>query len=262
MKVFAAETQLKHAPEDPLLPAPATPASSKDPILPLIPVVGLLAVYGVALLYAFSAGGKNTDSFIGITICTPGYWLLLAGYSFVCFLLIAAFGKLMVEKVKKELGANHEVAAGDMPWSYRAVVGVATCGLVAGVAGAMLGIGGGVIIGPLLLSYNINAQTTSATSIFMVLFGASISTIQYIVAGVLNVQYALFFTVVGVLGSLFGVLVIKWVVDRTRRSSIIIFVLAGILGLSSIVLPLFNIFSMIDDSKNGKLHIGFSSLCN
>lgn len=252
LKVFKAETEAAKAP---LL---QTESGPKEPLLPPGPVFGLGFTYLAALLFAFCAGSKANPSLVGIEICTAGYWILFGGYSLVCAVLQGVFGWLMM----RQLAQGKEKLPGDMPWSSRSITGLGMCGFAAGLAGAMLGIGGGVIIGPVLLSYNVHAQTTAATAIFMVCFGASISTLQYIIQGILPLDYAIFFTVVSILGSLFGVLMVKWLVEKYNRSSLIIFILAGILGVSALVLPVFDAVHLYQQSKDGTLRLGFQSFCS
>ena len=252
LRVFKAETE---AAKVPLL---QTESGPKEPLLPPGSLAGLALTYCVALLFAFCAGSKANPSFLGIETCTIGYWLLFAGYSLVCALLQAVFGWLMMRK----LAQGRDLQPGDMPWTSRSIIGLGLCGFAAGLAGAMLGIGGGVIIGPVLLAYNVHAQTTAATAIFMVCFGASISTLQYIIQGILQLEYALFFTVVSILGSMFGVIVVKWLVDKYNRSSLIIFILAGILGVSAVVLPIFDAVHLYQQSQEGTLRLGFQSFCS
>ena len=252
IQVFKAENTAARAA---LLPSES---AAKDTLLPIGPVFGLFATYCAALLFAFCAGSSQHASLVDIEVCTLGYWLLLAGFTVVCVLLQAGFAWMMMQKLKQGM----EVLPGDMPWTTKSVVGLGICGFAAGMFGAMLGIGGGVIIGPVMLAYNVHAQTTAATAIFMVCFGASISTLQYIIQGVLQVDYAIFFCVVGVVASVFGVLVVKWLVDKYNRSSLIIFILAGILGLSALVLPLFDAVHLYEQSKDGTLRWGFQSFCS
>ena len=52
-----------------------------------------------------------------------------------------------------------------------------TSGCMAG----LLGIGGGLILGPLLLQLNIHPMVSTATSNFLVLFTASSTSIQFII---------------------------------------------------------------------------------
>ncbi|KAJ8486682.1 hypothetical protein OPV22_019167 [Ensete ventricosum] len=53
-------------------------------------------------------------------------------------------------------------------------------GVVAGVAGGLLGLGGGFILGPLFLELGLPPQVSSATSTFAMAFSSSISVVEYL----------------------------------------------------------------------------------
>ena len=60
----------------------------------------------------------------------------------------------------------------------------------AGVLAGLLGIGGGLVKGPLLLELGMRPQAAAATSGFMVLFTASSTTLQFLLAGALRADVA------------------------------------------------------------------------
>ena len=57
----------------------------------------------------------------------------------------------------------------------------------------LFGIGGGVVLGPLLLSFGTHAKIAAATSNLMVLFSSAAAAIVYGLAGDLNLQISLIF---------------------------------------------------------------------
>ena len=59
----------------------------------------------------------------------------------------------------------------------------------AGVLAGLLGIGGGLVKGPLPLELGMRPQAAAATSGFMVLFTASSTTLQFLLAGALRAEH-------------------------------------------------------------------------
>ena len=76
--------------------------------------------------------------------------------------------------------------------------------VVAGVAAGLLGIGGGMVTGPLLLALGVNPAVAVATSGFMVLFTSSCTTIHFVVAGMLRADFAIWYGGVGMLATVVG----------------------------------------------------------
>ena len=66
----------------------------------------------------------------------------------------------------------------DVKWDTATLCELPAVGLVAGTFSGMLGIGGGMITGPLLLKLGTNPQVSSASTGFMLVFTASSTSIQ------------------------------------------------------------------------------------
>jgi uncharacterized membrane protein YfcA len=108
---------------------------------------------------------------------------------------------------------------------------------IAGVLAGALGIGGGLVLGPLLLEMGINPLISTATSNFLVLFSSSSTSLQFIIMGMMNFNYGFACTICSTLGSLIGTLAIQKLLKKTGRPSILIFALGIVLGFSTILVP-------------------------
>lgn len=71
------------------------------------------------------------------------------------------------------------------------------------VAGA-LGLGGGVIFNPLLLSMGVPAKVSSATGMYLITFSKIVTCVIYFLYGELIMDYALWAAFVSVIGSILG----------------------------------------------------------
>jgi uncharacterized membrane protein YfcA len=124
----------------------------------------------------------------------------------------------------------------------------------------MLGIGGGLILGPLLLELGIDPLVSTATSNFMVLFTSSSTSIQFIIAGMMNFDYGLICTVCSTVGSFIGTLAIQRLVHKTGRTSYLIFVLSIVLAVSTIFIPAHTIIEISRNHSKNKFW-DFGSPC-
>ena len=125
----------------------------------------------------------------------------------------------------------------------------------------LLGIGGGLILGPLLLELGIHPIISTATSNFLVLFTSSSTSLQFIFHGMMNFKYGLVCTLFSTIGSYMGTVIIQRLVERTKRSSILIFSLALVLGISTIFIPS-HTFIQIYNKMNQGINIWiFESPC-
>lgn len=89
----------------------------------------------------------------------------------------------------------------------------------------MFGIGGGIIVGPLMLAVGIHPQVSSATSACMELFTSATSALTFIIFG-----YATFCLLLGQIVMSF---LLKW---SGGRNSYIAFCVGGVVGISAVAL--------------------------
>merc|ERR1711918_201699 len=75
---------------------------------------------------------------------------------------------------------------------------------LAGVASGALGLGGGAVTSPLMLSMGLHPRVVAANAAFMILFTASSTSTQYLLAGRLASEYAAWFGSLGLISCLIG----------------------------------------------------------
>jgi uncharacterized membrane protein YfcA len=130
-----------------------------------------------------------------------------------------------------------------------------------GIAGA-IGLGGGTIYTPLLLSLDVRPRVATATTLYLTLFGRFSATLIYITIGWLHIPYSLLIGAVSGLGIYVAIKVIKQMIDKYQRPSIIVFVLAVILAASAIAVPFFSIRSLLREVESGKSITKFGNICS
>jgi len=86
----------------------------------------------------------------------------------------------------------------------------------------MLGIGGGMIMGPLFLELGMNSKTTSATSAASVFISASSATVQFLILDTLLKDYSIWFFAWGFLATLAGHELLRVLMKKFKRLSFII----------------------------------------
>lgn len=74
----------------------------------------------------------------------------------------------------------------------------------------------------------------------MIMFSTLASSVIYITYGALNLDYALwlgFWSVIGIMG---GIGLVNGLIKKYQRQSILVFILVLVLGISAIMVPIFN----------------------
>ena len=199
--------------------------------------LGMLLRTWVAVI-ALSAlkGGHGTPSLLGVSCGTKGYWALVLCNVPVMGALTRLAARYLLGEGRRKAQIGYEYAEGDVEWDSTKTSRYPALVSVAAVAAGMLGVGGGMVLGPIFLELGMNAQVSSATSTLMVLFMSSANVAQFMVFGMLDAQYATFYGCVGVVGALVGTKSAGALLKATGRTSIIVFFLASILLGSGVLM--------------------------
>merc|ERR1719221_174040 len=127
-------------------------------------------------------------------------------------------------------------AEGVLAWTPTTLWWYPVLSTIAGFLGGFLGIGGGIIMGPLLLELGMAAEASQATTAMFVFLSSSLASIQFIVLGKAMPEYALWFTTWVVLATLVGQVGVDYVLRRWQRSSLIVLSIAAIIAGSLVMM--------------------------
>ena len=111
--------------------------------------------------------------------------------------------------------------------------------LLGGAAAGLLGIGGGMILIPVLISMEYSPMDTSAVTSTAVLITSTISTSEFLIMGAITFSDLVYFLIFAAIGSIIGVFLIKRLILVFKRESILFVIIMGIFVAAIIVLPLF-----------------------
>eukprot|EP01025_Chloroclados_australasicus_P003060 TRINITY_DN10705_c0_g3_i5.p1 TRINITY_DN10705_c0_g3~~TRINITY_DN10705_c0_g3_i5.p1 ORF type:complete len:587 (+),score=69.70 TRINITY_DN10705_c0_g3_i5:168-1928(+) len=155
------------------------------------------------------------------------------------------------------------IVAIDNKVDYRkqGLVKLSAFSFIAGVIGGLMGLGGGMIIGPFLLELGVLPQVSAATSAVVVLFSSSSAVFQFIIDGNLNQAYAIVFGLTSLAASFCGIFVVSRLVKKLGRPSIIVLILACVIGLGAVLTGAFGVTDAVKDLEDGE-YMGFNSLCD
>ncbi|DBA90206.1 TPA: hypothetical protein ACH3X1_003508 [Trebouxia sp. C0004] len=200
--------------------------------------------------------------------CSAAYWVL---YTLQALLLLGAsafFVKLACRDQQSSISGG-SVTARVQPyqqpqqqtqWSLTTLMGASAVGVGGGALASILGMGGGVVMGPLLLTLQVHPLATAATSTLMILFSSSAATLSFAVNGNINAQYAYIYGPCNFLSSFAGVLIIGKIVRKTGKSFVLVMVLAWVMATGAMASAVFGGQESVHDYKSGT-NLTFSSMC-
>lgn len=185
----------------------------------------LFSVWVMLIIGVVLRGGKGSSSILGVEMCSWQYWVA-SGIIVASLLMIGL-------------------------WFRRAEISFILSFLV-GVLSAVVGIGGGLILNPMLLATGLDASRTTATVAVMILMTCSSATTTLFLAGAVPLWPMAVLSAASFLGSLSGKALIGWVVSKTGRTSILIFLLAAFMLASGSAVILQGGIRMISEISDGQ----------
>ena len=129
------------------------------------------------------------------------------------------------------------------------------------MAGA-LGLGGGSIYNPALLSLGCNPRVAGSTGMYLVLFSTLNSCVVNFLSNELNLEYGLWISFWSIVGSYLGLTFSDWYVKKSGKQSFFVWVLVVVFIISVIITPIFGGYSIYIQEQNGISMWQFCSPCN
>lgn len=162
-------------------------------------------------------GSRKYESLIGIERCSQEDWALVFAFILYCGILTA----LAATKVFHEQGLKEKLGAGMAPSDLRltgnVLIKLVTFAFLGGFMSGALGLGGGAIFNPLLLSLGLLPCVASATGMYMILFSTSGSSMIYAIHKMLNLQFSFWIGIWCSSGSLLGLYILNKIIKRFDR---------------------------------------------
>jgi uncharacterized membrane protein YfcA len=221
-------------------------------------IIALLVLWIGLFFITLFKGGKGVDSIVGIQCNSPWYIVLIV-LQFVWLGGFAMFfGYVLLRKQNEREKVRYPYLHDDPVWDKKSLRFYGSFTFVAGIVAGLIGIGGGMVLGPLMLVMNVDPRVSSATNATMIVLISSSVSVIFVISGLVPWSYAIFYFFVCLAGALFGKSRIDKYIQRTGRASILVFILASIIGLAAI--GCFIIIFTHLASKNWCLD-GFNKFC-
>ncbi|KAG0581448.1 hypothetical protein KC19_4G252700 [Ceratodon purpureus] len=226
---------------------------------PFVKLFMLTVVWLVFFAVQVLRGGKSSPSILNVEPCKRAYWLLTISQVPLAILLTGWAGWHVHHTTTKNSPPELQPEEWDLV-GPRAFVIFPSMALLAGFLGGMLGIGGGMIINPLLIEIGMHPQLTAATTAFMVFFSSSLSVVQFWLLGRLPLDFALLFAGICFVSSLIGLRIVQQAISKFGRPSIIVFAVSIVLGVSAILTIIFGGLEVWNQYTRGE-YMGFHKPC-
>ncbi|KAM1077759.1 hypothetical protein ACFX2I_024904 [Malus domestica] len=188
--------------------------------------------------------------------CSGTYWLIEL-LQIPVAVGVTSYQAVNLYKGRRVIASKGEAST---KWPVYKLIAYCAGGIAAGILGGLLGLGGAFMLGPLFLEMGIPPQVSSATATFAMTFSSSMSVVEYYLLKRFPVPYALYFAAVTTISAVVGQHVAGKVIKKLGRASLIIFVLASTIFVSSVTLGGIGVGNMVKNIEQKK-PLGFQNIC-
>jgi len=131
-----------------------------------------------------------------------------------------------------------------------------------GFLGAMLGLGGGILLSPVFLEVGMHSEAVQATTASFVFLSSSVATIQYYKMDQIVWHYAVWYGCVTLVGTYLGQTLCEVFIRKRKRYSFITLAVASVLGASLVCLLIVGLDTVIQDFEMGRpWWFSYQALC-
>lgn len=252
----------------PVATSATTAVSAPSCGYPLYEIALLAVVWLGLLLVLVLRGRKGAPSLLGVKPCSLGYWSVTAlGIVWLLAVCVAAGRRLVRrggERRAMRAAATHEgeaasgdlkVVEGDVQWDGARAARCLVLALVAGIVAGLVGVGGGMVLGPMMLELGVLPQVSSATTGTMVLLTSSSAAAVFLLGGLIPLDYAAALALVAACGGFAGKAGVAILVKRYRASAFIILLLGGLIAVSMLATTAAGLLDLRGKYAAGKLTV-------
>ena len=192
-----------------------------------------LGILGIGLiLLTFLNGGKGVESVVGITYNSPWYAVMIGIQLLWTLGFGMFFGLKLVRMTEEKQAVRYPFLKHDVVWDVAKLRFYAFFTFLSGIVAGLIGIGGGMVLGPLMLVMDIHPRVSSATTATMIVMTSSSVAMLFVISGMVPWEYAMAFFINCFAGAYVGTKYIDDYVKRTGRASLLILLLATNIGLA------------------------------
>lgn len=164
-----------------------------------------------------SLGSSSKVSIDGVKLCGVVYWMIQVIFILVCF--VVTYFSVKMNKKEQDLRKKYKVnyIEGEIIFEGNNLVKLLIIGFAGGWVSGALGLGGGSIYNPALLSLGVNPKVAASTGMYLVIFSCLNACVVNFVSGILDVRYGTYIGGWCVVGSLLGLILADHFVKKYNK---------------------------------------------
>ena len=196
-------------------------------------------------------GNAKVSSLLGITKCSFIYWFVFILYFILSMYFIKEAVNIINDWYDYKINIIPNIKKDKISYVQNNLIKIIIFTILAGVISSMIGVGGGMVTNPLLLSMGIDPKATSSTSNFLIMTTAIASTFIFTLSGQFQISYAIYLGIPCSISAFYGSKAILSYINTTGKTSILLKIMVYFLVACGIIIVFKTIFQFNDIIKDG-----------
>ena len=134
-------------------------------------------------------------------------------------------------------------------------------GFGGGLVSGCVGLGGGAIYNPMLITLGVPPQVSSATGLYLVFFSKVASCFVYFLNDELAIGHSLWIGFWSTIGMIISILYAQEYIKKSGRQSLIVWSLVVVFVIAIILVPVFGAISLKNQVEEGVDIRAFTNIC-
>lgn len=214
-----------------------------------------------SLIVILLRGGKGLNSIIGVKQCdTLDTTIFLMYASLTAVYCLSNNSIVRYEEELKILGkwTRHQ---DEIIFSDSFIHKCNILGIFIGFISSIVGIGGGMLLNPMLLHFDIPPQVVSFTAMYLIVINKFISLLVFLLSGLMPVSYLVFIGVVLTCAVIVTEIKLGELIKRYKRQSFISFAFSGLMMVALVPVCIAAFEKIFDRRQGDKGLLEFGSYC-
>lgn len=222
----------------------------------------LLITECIVILDIILEGNKNVKSIIGISHCSFFYWALFFLVIVGLYFLIHYFIIFLTKEYEYKQSLDKKYRDENLEFLLESTDKIMFYGFITGVLSGTLGIGGGLVLTPIMLSWGLSPKQTTSSSNVLIVFSSFTSSIMFVMMGNLYIDYAIIISLPCIISCYICSNYINEYIKRTGKQSILIWIL-NLLVILSIIFLIISMKNKIEYSRENHTEmVEFGNICS
>lgn len=207
-------------------------------------------------------GSNSFESLIGAELCSMTYWIIFITFIVIALALVFLAYFIARHEYLRKVESGYEFQEGDIQWKPLNSMLVICFVSIGGLAAAIVGVGGGIIFSPLLVSFGLHPNVAISTGLYLSMYLTLSTTAMYVIQNRVNLFFALWLGFWIILGTTLGVVVLSKLVQKSGRASLLVYLLVIVLIIAALCIIYTDVTSFVSMAKAGENLWAISSICS